>query len=70
MKVILALVGAITLAAATGRCTPPCEKLEQKLCQHLEDKKACERTKKDLSRFHEETCDEALEIFEEMVEER
>ena len=50
--------------AGTG-CGDPCEKLAEKICAHVEDARACERSRRDMESFTAEVCSSALPIFEE-----
>ena len=67
VTIVFAIVSAVMLLGSGG-CAEPCEKLGDELCRFLEDDKACDRTRKDIAFMNAETCDEALEIFEEMLE--
>jgi len=69
MRRWLLLVPALGLGMvlATG-CGDPCEKLKAKICDHVKDKRACERSEKDMADFTPEICANALAIYDRLYE--
>lgn len=67
MRRLLLLAPALGLLVATG-CGDPCEKLAQKICAEVKEKRACERSRKDMEDFNPEICSHALAIFDRLHE--
>ena len=49
-------------------CGDPCEKLADKICDRVKDRRACEKSREDMESFNAEICSSGLEIFERMYE--
>lgn len=62
--VLLLALGLGTLLAAG--CGDPCEKLKAQICEHVKDKRACERSEKDMADFTPEICANALSIYDRL----
>ena len=64
--VLVPLIGFV-LGIAPG-CGDPCDKLADKICAHVKDRRACEKSKEDMEGFTAEICSSGLEIFERLYE--
>ncbi len=68
MRKTAGLLLALWLSTLVAGCGDPCERLAEKICERVEDRRACTRSRADMKDFTPEICEHALSIFERLYE--